>query len=40
MKKRALLTNTSKDKDNDGYTNIEEYLNGTDPTEYVDYTNY
>ncbi len=24
--------------DNDGYTNIEEYLNGTDPTEFVDYT--
>ena len=28
----------SKDKDKDGYTNIEEYLNGTDPTEFVDYT--
>ena len=26
------------DKDGDGYTNIEEYLNGTDPTEFVDYT--
>jgi hypothetical protein len=26
------------DKDGDGYTNIEEYLNGTDPTEYVDYS--
>jgi hypothetical protein len=23
--------------DGDGYTNIEEYLNGTDPTQYVDY---
>ncbi len=31
-------SNTSEDKDNDGYTNIEEYLNGTDPTEFVDYT--
>jgi len=31
-------SDTSKDGDNDGYTNIEEYLNGTDPTEYVDYT--
>lgn len=26
------------DKDGDGYTNVEEYLNGTDPTEFVDYT--
>ena len=25
------------DLDNDGYTNIEEYLNGTDPAKYVDY---
>ncbi len=25
------------DPDNDGYTNVEEYLNRTDPTEYVDY---
>ena len=24
------------DLDNDGYTNIEEYLNRTDPTKYVD----
>ena len=31
-------SNTSTDNDNDGYTNIEEYLNRTDPTEYVDYT--
>ena len=30
--------NAAEDKDNDGYTNIEEYLNGTDPTVYVDYT--
>ena len=28
----------ASDKDGDGYTNIEEYLNGTDPTEFVDYT--
>lgn len=26
------------DNDGDGYTNVEEYLNGTDPTEFVDYT--
>ena len=25
------------DLDGDGYTNIEEYLNGTDPTKFVDY---
>ena len=31
-------SNASTDKDNDGYTNIEEYLNGTDPTAFVDYT--
>jgi pectate lyase len=28
----------SLDKDGDGYTNVEEYLNGTDPTKFVDYT--
>ncbi|GIX07428.1 MAG: pectate lyase [Candidatus Poribacteria bacterium] len=28
----------SQDRDGDGYTNIEEYLNGTDPTVFVDYT--
>jgi hypothetical protein len=28
----------SQDQDSDGYTNIEEYLNGTDPTVFVDYT--
>ncbi len=27
-----------KDKDSDGYTNVEEYLNWTDPTGFVDYT--
>ena len=26
------------DKDDDGYTNVEEYLNGTNPTGFVDYT--
>jgi hypothetical protein len=31
-------SNTSTDPDGDGYTNIEEYLNGTDPTKFVDYT--
>jgi pectate lyase len=25
------------DADNDGYTNVEEYLNGTDPKQFVDY---
>ena len=29
---------SAQDKDNDGYTNVEEYLNRTDPTEFVDYT--
>ncbi len=28
----------SQDKDKDGYTNLEECLNGTDPTVFVDYT--
>ena len=27
-----------KDSDGDGYTNLEEYLNGTEPTKFVDYT--
>jgi hypothetical protein len=27
-----------QDKDGDGYTNIEEFLNGTDPEKFVDYT--
>jgi hypothetical protein len=26
------------DADKDGYTNLEEYLNGTDPRVFVDYT--
>jgi pectate lyase len=29
----------SLDSDGDGYTNVEEYLNGTNPRERVDYTN-
>lgn len=28
----------SQDTDKDGYTNVEEYLNGTNPTVFVDYT--
>ena len=31
-------TDNAQDKDSDGYTNIEEYLNGTEPTVFVDYT--
>ncbi len=34
------VSDASQDKDNDGYTNIEEYLNGTDPTVFVDYTKH
>jgi len=26
-----------RDADEDGYTNLEEYLNGTDPREFIDY---
>jgi pectate lyase len=41
-KKHGLNPNdpadAAKDPDKDGYTNIEEYLNGTDPTLFVDYT--
>jgi pectate lyase len=29
----------SLDSDGDGYTNVEEYLNGTSPREKIDYTN-
>jgi pectate lyase len=29
----------ARDPDNDGYTNIEEFLNGTSPRRFVDYTN-
>jgi hypothetical protein len=28
----------NQDKDQDGYTNLEEYLNGTDPAKFIDYT--
>ena len=28
----------AQDTDGDGYTNVEEYLNSTDPTKFVDYT--
>ena len=27
-----------RDTDGDGYTNIEEFINGTDPNKAVDYT--
>jgi hypothetical protein len=27
-----------QDNDKDGYTNLEEFLNSTDPTKFVDYT--
>jgi hypothetical protein len=30
-------TDAAKDLDEDGYTNIEELINGTDPTQFVDY---
>jgi hypothetical protein len=30
----------SQDTDDDGYTNVEEYLNGTNPKEKIDYTNF
>jgi pectate lyase len=32
-------SDASGDLNGSGYTNIEEYLNGTDPTVFVDYTN-
>lgn len=31
-------TDAAHDTDKDGYTNVEEYLNSTDPTVFVDYT--
>ena len=34
-----LIDNT-QDKDGDGYTNLKEYLNGTDPTVFVDLSKY
>ena len=27
----------NRDNDGDGYTNLEEYINGTDPNRFVDY---
>ena len=30
-------SDNSQDKDKDGYTNVEEFLNGTNPTVFVDY---
>jgi hypothetical protein len=30
-------SDASQDKNGDGYTNLEKYLNGLDPTKYVDY---
>ena len=35
----AKASDGYKDTDCDGYTNIEEYLNGTSPREKIDYTN-
>lgn len=32
-------TDSAKDADDDGYTNVEEWLNGTDPTQFIDYRN-
>ncbi len=34
----ADASDNATDQDGDGYTNVEEYLNATDPTEFVDYT--
>jgi hypothetical protein len=31
-------TDGAVDSDSDGYTNVEEFLNGTNPRQYVDYT--
>jgi hypothetical protein len=30
-------SDASKDADADGYTNVEEFLNGTDPIQFIDY---
>jgi hypothetical protein len=30
-------SDAAADNDHDGYTNLEEYLNGTDPSQFVDY---
>jgi len=31
------ISDGPKDADADGYTNVEEWLNGTDPAQFVDY---
>jgi len=36
----SSASDSSQDADQDGYTNIEEYLNGTNPRQKVDYTNF
>lgn len=36
----ASDSDSSQDADQDGYTNVEEYLNGTNPREKVDYSNF
>jgi hypothetical protein len=35
---RTIPPTGTKDADGDGYTHLEEYLNGTNSTEYFDYT--
>jgi hypothetical protein len=30
-------SDSAADSDHDGYTNIEEFINGTDPTQFIDY---
>lgn len=37
--KTHSITDGAADADGDGYTNVEEFLNSTDPHEKVDYTN-
>jgi hypothetical protein len=34
----SSASDSSQDADGDGYTNVEEYLNGTDPRQSIDYT--
>jgi hypothetical protein len=31
-------SDAAKDLDEDGYANIEEFINGTDPARFVDYS--
>ena len=33
------VSDSHADRDKDGYTNLEEYLNDTDPNLFVDYRN-